>query len=79
MQTGLKAVNSLIPISHKLYINYCTEINGLCAMHISESIMTHHFPVLIHYPTPMMAKGFLCSPHYFSTHFERTHTWQLLV
>jgi hypothetical protein len=26
-----------------------------------------------------MAKGFLCSPHYFSTQFERTHTWQLQV
>jgi hypothetical protein len=22
-------------------------------------------------------KGFLCSRHYFQTHFEKTHTWQL--
>jgi hypothetical protein len=27
----------------------------------------------------LMAKGFLCSRHYFSTHFERTHTWRLAV
>jgi hypothetical protein len=53
MQIGLKAVNSLIPISCVLYINYCIETSGLCAMHISESIMAHHFHVLTHYPTPM--------------------------
>ncbi len=42
------------------------------------------FPCLLptQYPTTigqLMAKGFLSSRHYFSTHFERTHTWKLAV